>query len=287
MKGGNVRRSDRIALELPTQVSGTDCMGDAFVEETRTLLLSRHGAKILLERKLVPDQEVAVLCKSTGRESAARVVGQIGRSREGFFYGIEFLDSDVNLWDIEFPPLSESEKGVVRILLECVRCHAREVTYLDGFEAEVFEANRCLSRPCKRCTDVSVWKLCAAGAATEQTSLPQPPEVRPEPREAWAVRTTNEWQGSRVSLRIRACIRTPDGGEEIVVTENVSRAGFAFKSARSYSLGSAIEAAVPYASGAGNIFAPGRIERLEDLPTESVTLYSVSYIRIHRGWPGS
>jgi len=72
-------------------------MVGAFVEQTRTLAVGPHGAKILLTRMLVPDQKINILCLATGRASVGRVVGQIGGGPEGHYYGIELLDTDANL----------------------------------------------------------------------------------------------------------------------------------------------------------------------------------------------
>lgn len=286
METQRTRRSDRISLELPIQVSGTDGLGRGFMEETKTLVLSRHGAKILLSRKLAPDQEVSILCRTTGQEEAARVVGQIGGEANGFYYGMEFLNQEANVWDIEFPPLSESEAAVGRVLLECVRCHTRELTYLNEFEAEVFEANQCLSRSCKRCTDTSIWKHAPAQTESEQIPLPVQAHDVPPPAVETPLRTRNERKDIRVGLKIQACVRDAQRGEEIVGTENVSRAGFAFKSTRPYGEGMVVEVSVPYSRGAGNIFTPARIEHVEQISSEGLTLYGVSYIPVHKGWPG-
>lgn len=264
-----------------------DGMGRGFVEPTRTLVLSRHGAKILLKRLLVPHQEVSIRCFETRKETDARIVGQIGKSSEGNFYGVEFLDPNVNVWDIEFPPLSESEKAVARVLLECVRCHTRELTYLNEFEAEVFEANRCLSRSCKRCTDTSVWKQSGAQPSAEQIALPVPASASPAPPAATPVRSQNERKEVRVGIEMTACLRHPQLGEEVIATENVSRSGFAFKSPKYYGANAVVEVAIPYSRGAGNIFTPARIEHIEELPAEGLTRYGVSYIRVHKGWPGT
>ena len=96
----DARRSDRVPVELPIVVTGTDAMGAGFLEQTRTVMVGRHGAKILLIRMLVPDQEVNVRCLKTSRESDARIVGQLGSEGGGHFYGIELLDDDPNLWGI-------------------------------------------------------------------------------------------------------------------------------------------------------------------------------------------
>lgn len=96
------RRSRRVPEEFPIQVAGTDTRGKGFVTESRTLLLSRHGAKILLVNQLAPEQEVHVYCSWTRKAGDARVVGLFGKQREGYSYGIEFLDQEVNLWDMAF-----------------------------------------------------------------------------------------------------------------------------------------------------------------------------------------
>ncbi len=285
MDAQRTRRSDRISMELAIQVSGSDGLGQMFLQDTRTIVLSLHGAKILLKCKLVPEQEITIRCISTKKEADARVAGQIGSCPEGYFYGVEFLDPNVNLWDIEFPPLTDSEQAVARVLLECARCHLRELVYLAALEAEVFEVNHCLSRLCKRCTDVSVWKLSTGELPSEQIPLPAAPPPPPTPPPASA-RSENERKEVRVSLSLSACVRHSQYGEEIVKTENVSRGGFRFKSPKQYPAGGVVEVAVPFTRGSGNIFTPARIEHCEELSSEGLRLYGVSYIQVHKGWPG-
>ncbi len=96
------RRSRRVPEEFPIQVAGTDAKGKGFVAVSRTLLLSRHGAKILLENQLAPEQEINVYCPWTRQAGDARVVGLFDKQREGYSYGIEFLDQEVNLWGMAF-----------------------------------------------------------------------------------------------------------------------------------------------------------------------------------------
>lgn len=279
------RRSDRISLELPIEVSGTDAAGQCFTESSQTLVLSHHGAKILLSRKLVPEQELTIRCPKTGRESDARVVGLTGSGPGGSHYGIEFLDPAINLWGIEFPPLSESEKAVARVLLECGHCRSRELVYLNEFEAEVFEGSKSLSRPCRRCADTSLWKQPLPEAASEQMPSRTQPPGAPQPAPTAIPRAQNERKEVRLSLKMAACIRGPQCGEEVVITENVSRDGLRFKSSKHFAVGWVMEVAVPYSRGASNIFTPVRVEHREALPTEGLTLYGLSYIPIHRGWP--
>ena len=68
------RRSGRIARQLPIQVAGSDIRGRDFTVNTRTLVLSRFGAKIVLPRELGCEQEITISCPGTSKESGARVV---------------------------------------------------------------------------------------------------------------------------------------------------------------------------------------------------------------------
>ena len=95
-----VRRSDRISLRLRVRVSGAFAMGRECTTITQTLLLSRHGAKILLDREMVPCSTLTVGCVETDKEADARLVGFMGVAPEGPSYGIEFLDKKVNLSNI-------------------------------------------------------------------------------------------------------------------------------------------------------------------------------------------
>jgi hypothetical protein len=99
------RRSERIMQEIAIEVAGTDANGKDFIVACKTIDLSRHGAKILLHRDLVPDQEITVCCPDTGWDSNARVVGLFSKEPAGHTYGIELLLPDVGFWNISFPPV--------------------------------------------------------------------------------------------------------------------------------------------------------------------------------------
>jgi hypothetical protein len=281
METQETRRSDRIPIELPIVVSGTDCMGEVFLEKSNTTVIARHGAKIVLLRKLVPEQELNIRCLKTGRESDARVVGQTGGDVEKSFYGVELLDPNVDLWGIEFPAVDESASAVGRVLLECLRCHNQELAYLDEFEVEVLETNDYLSRHCKRCSDSSLWKKSTAreGAAIME---PQPAAVEPPPKK----RSRNDRKHVRLDLKVEVCIRHPQLGEEVTVTQNVSRGGFRFKSRKRYAEDWIIEAALPYSRGGANIFAPCQIVYAGEIPEEDLGVFGAMYLPHDKVWPG-
>ena len=279
------RRSDRIYLRLPIQVTGTDCNNFAFADDTQTLVLNRHGALILLKRALVPEQELTLRFPATQTEAGVRVVGQIGEMDEAVCYGVEFLDPEINLWEIEFPPLVKSEGAVARVLLECERCNHREVVYLNELEVEVFQANRRLSRDCKRCGDTRNWWEPVKLGTEEKEEIADQLEAETAAPPGPPLRTQNQRKYGRVELNMAACIRHPQFGDEVVIPQNLSRGGLCFKSYKLYADGAIIDVAVPYSEGGANIFAPAKVVRRMRTEEGGLHVYGVEYIAVHKGWP--
>jgi len=86
---------------------------------------------------------------------------------------------------------------------------------------------------------------------------------------------------------MKACIRHPGFGEEIVIVKNLSRGSLSFISFKDYLEGSRIEVAVPYSVGRANIFVPARIIRVQELTAKGGINYGVAYIRAHEVLSGS
>jgi hypothetical protein len=264
------RRSDRVQLELRIQLGGVDAAGRNFAEQTRTLVVSRHGAKVVSDRVLLPQQALTLRCYRTGLETLARVVGQIGQEGEHTCYGLGIADSQVNVWGIEFPALDEADRAAGRVLLECQGCRLQEVTHLDTFALEVLVANQCLMRPCRQCTDrrVSVWKQVSLQEA-KALETPEAPPPTPDPR------------GSKqlcISLTTEVCVRHHQLGNEVAMTETVWCGGFRFKSHRQYGIGAVVDAALPFAREGASVFSPVRIVSIEELRSEGTFAYSVTYV---------
>ncbi len=282
----DTRRSDRISLAIPVEIVGRDLGGEEFKETGRTVVVSRHGATVLLNRALAADQEIVLRAIPANREAVVRVVGQVRVEPEGRIYGMALLDPNTNLWDIYFPPRDESEKAAGRALLECGGCHIRQVALMNELEVQVFEANRSLSRFCDRCSQQTLWVETFHEAAPERAAQPSKPQELPAKPPAPAKRTKDERRHPRLKTRLKACVRHSGLGEEIVHTENVSRGGICFKSRRIYFEGSRIEISIPYAEGGANIFVPARVVRAQDVPGEGCSAYGVEYLKVRRNSKG-
>ena len=245
------------------------------------MVISRHGAAIVLKRELAPEQEVLIRRTDNRQEAVFRVVGQIGRQAEGYVYGVALVDSRENFWAIHFPPLAESEQAVGCVLLECQACQSREVAYLNELEAEVFEVNHCLSRPCKGCNQITFWRQAEHAITSKRTSAPLQGRAVPSPVPIPQPRTKNERKYVRVKTKFTACLRHARLGDEVVVTEDVSRGGLRFKSRKHYPQGSLIEVALPYSPTGANIFTSARIVRAQERPGEGLVEYGVAFTLVH------
>ncbi len=168
---------------------------------------------------LVAEQELSIRCVSTGLEADARVLGQLEKAGETYSYVVRFLNANSDIWGIVFPEPAVGSGVISCVLLECNGCKSREVVYLDHFELELLETNRHLSRNCQRCCDASLWSKSQGEKPQLQHARPSAPAARNERR-----------REPRRGLRIKACIRSPRLGEDVVTTRNTSRHGLSFTS---------------------------------------------------------
>ena len=279
-----LRRSDRVALVVPIMVRGVDADGALFEVKTQTLVISRFGALIVLNRILTAGQQLAIKCVGTGRETPALVVDQVEEKQEkGYLYGVELLSADLNIWEIHFPPATESEMAAGRVLMECSRCNNSELVYLTLGEIEIFQKNKSVSRICEPCNNVTIWNQ----ATLDKLQLEQPTvAVDPMSGEVEAtgaaLHLEDERTEARVALSIDGCIRTSQFGEDIVQTENVSESGARFKSRLQYSGGASVGVAIPYVQGGANVFVQARITWVHSTSEEGMTAYGLVYFHAAR-----
>ncbi|HVS86713.1 MAG TPA: PilZ domain-containing protein [Candidatus Acidoferrum sp.] len=267
-----MRRSTRIPKEIAILLVGSDMEGKVFSEETKTVVLSRHGAGIVSQYKLVPEQELIVRRLDTNKETEIRVVGQIGSQSDSITYGVAFLDPSVNFWGVEFPSLTESERLANRALVECSSCKRREAVDHSDLEGDVFAINEGIVRFCKQCGSSTFWKK-ASGDPHGVAVSPEPAPVALKP----AAPPENRRKYARTKVSCKACIRQPGQTLDVVVCENMSRGGLCFKSRKRYFERSSIEVAVPYAPGGQSIFVHARIVYVQELPEEKLFRCGVAY----------
>jgi len=278
-----LRRSDRVSLTLLLEASGRDIHGKEFKEQARTMLINRSGAVIVLDRELNSEQQIHLQRKAVSeahRQSNVRVVGQFGREKEGYLYGIEIQDLSNDLWGIEFPPIADSAEAVARMLLECSYCRAREVVYLNELDLRGFETNRGIARHCKTCGVPSIWTQAPHEDEKKLASRSRSRRGHDGKVEVPEGGDKRERERVRLKTRLTACVRQAGADDELAVCEDISPVGMCFRSKRRYDSDSAIHVAVPYAPDSANIFLPARVIYSEEMPKAGLFRHGTEYSRV-------
>ena len=295
MPPDGMRRSSRIPKEIAILLVGSDMDGKVFSEETKTVVLSRHGAGIVSQYVLSAEQELILRRLDTDKEAEVRIVGQLGSHGESHTYGVAFLDAEVDLWGVDFPSMTDSEKEASRVLLQCSSCKAREVVQQSDLESDVYLVNEGIIRFCRKCGSSTIWKRATGDAAGETVPLENTPpeaEQRAEPVETLpeaspdpapvpqtAARTENRRKHVRTRVNFQACIRTHAFGDDIVTCEDISRGGLRFKSRKQYVEKTEIEVAAPYTPGTPDVFVRAQIVRVVELEQEKCFRCGVRYAK--------
>ena len=295
-----MRRSSRIPKEIGILLTGSDMEGKVFSEETKTVLLSRHGAGIVSTYKLSAEQELILRRLDTNKEAEVRVVGQLGCESDLYTYGVAFLDSAVNFWGIKFPVPSDTEKEASVVSMMCSGCDTRETVEHSDLESDVYLVNDGIMRYCRECGSSTFWKRALDVVEVDPAPLPVRVDVEESvvsaagPAEASAVpesetatvtvedakpaaRAENRRKHVRTKVNFKACVRTFTFGDDIVSCEDISRGGLRFKSRKPYIQNTDIEVAAPYSPGTQNIFVRGKIVHVVELKEERRYRCGVEY----------
>lgn len=169
------RRSGRVTKELPVVLLGTDTTGKVFSEETKTVVLSRHGAGVVSRYRFTPDEILTLRLPDSTKEAVVRLVGQIGGEPGRYVYGLAFVEPDPNFWPMEFPPPEPFEAVSRAISFECSFCQARENVEEDDIEADVYSVLGNVLRFCAACGTSTPWKKALGEAIPTPTANPAKP----------------------------------------------------------------------------------------------------------------
>jgi hypothetical protein len=101
---GPRRRSQRVLMQVPVRLCGTDAQGKKFEEETATLAINAHGALVLMNARVISGGKVQLQHNLTKEEQECHVAF-LGPVRSGKSeVGLEFSDARPSFWRVAFPP---------------------------------------------------------------------------------------------------------------------------------------------------------------------------------------
>jgi len=98
------RRTQRVLMRVPVNISGQSTRGSQFDEQTHTLSVNAHGASILLFASVRIGQQLKLVNIATGDEAECTVahVGQPKADRTEV--GVFFVLANPRFWHVTFPP---------------------------------------------------------------------------------------------------------------------------------------------------------------------------------------
>jgi hypothetical protein len=170
-----VRRSGRIALEIPILLSGVDVMKNAFSEHTKTVMLSRHGAGVVSQYRFAPETRLTVRLEDTLEEAEVQVVGLLGSEAGKYTYGMAFVAPDINFWGIEFVTEPTSVLVGHHKLFACGKCKVRERIDLNELQLDTYAVHKVLARSCKHCGTQTLWKRADDPSGKSASIAPETP----------------------------------------------------------------------------------------------------------------
>ena len=98
------RRSSRVSIDIPVEILGQQVNGKMFREETRTIVVSAHGALLTLRLASQIKPSVLIINKKTRAEVQCRVISLKESDQGKVELGLEFVAPQPRFWGIAFPP---------------------------------------------------------------------------------------------------------------------------------------------------------------------------------------
>ena len=107
--GRQMRRSKRVALQVPVLVYEPGTEHRFIVDDTFAVMVNKHGAMVALKRNVENDQKLLMINKTTKESKECRVV-YIGPNQDDRRnVGVEFIQAAPEFWGIVFPPVKASQ----------------------------------------------------------------------------------------------------------------------------------------------------------------------------------
>ena len=268
------RRSERILASLPVLVVGLDPLGEEFAEETRTIVVNRQGALIMLKHALAPENTVRIFQLQTDAAADFRVVGPTRvATNEGTEWGVEYLKEGTEIWGVDFPPQPpEAETKNASALLECQSCLKKYFWPLTLVEVEVLDSTGVIHNFCTQCSRPTAWIYADVARRPAQLSVSTPASPSMQPNLDHERR-----EGKRLLIKLPILVKNQKGEAEIARTENFSRADLAVALALNLAVGDSVTVVCPYTASGRNLERSAKVLRSGSLAAKGRKIYGIRY----------
>jgi PilZ domain-containing protein len=240
MKVMDKRRSDRMNMTVPVAVEGVDAEGQLFKDDAQALVIGRFGGRIRLGRRLVRGQQLLVVGPRNPTPAVFEVVETVGApSEEHGEYGVVCLDRAEDVWGIHVWGENE-EPSDAKALLECQMCRTVGFVPLSLTQVDAIRYLGFVGLPCLECQATTPW-----GYAVVEASM-WPEGSKGETSAVERLEQFTPRMHRRVYIQLPLKVTAENGAEEFTHTENVSRSGLGFSSARHYKTNEKVLVQFPY-----------------------------------------
>jgi hypothetical protein len=293
------RRSGRLTVELPILIIGTEPEGRVFSEETKTVVLSLHGAGIISSHKLMAEQDLVLRIVGSNREAEVRVVGEIGQQGKMHTYGVRFVDERLDFWKMDFPAPHAMDDHPRLLALECSAC--KRVVELHGgdFEYDICVVHGAMARYCDHCGFLTVWREPTSPWRVRLATMVEPEQTASSPKVLELTVDTNAFveeflplaaaispQERRKRIRAKvnfvACVKAEKCADEVVTCIDMSKGGVSFRSRTPFPKETTVQIAVPFSPDTEEdqvIFVPGRVTNVNELVSMGMWRCGVEFLR--------
>lgn len=273
MDSSEQRRSERILVSIPILVAGLDPSGSEFSEETRTAVVNREGALIMLKHPLARENHIRIINLQSETAADFRIVGPTRLDTdEGTEWGVEYLKAGMEIWGVDFPSNQGEKQAQASALLECQTCRKKYFWPLTLVEIEVLESTGIIENFCNPCGKPTSWVYADASRRRPQATSS---EVETSPPQAH--RGDERRENKRLLLRLPILVRNQTGESESGRTENLSHADLAVALALDLAVGELVNVVCPLTMSGKNRERTAKVMRKDKFSAQDRKLYGLRY----------
>ena len=272
------RNTERLLLSIPIRVTAFGGHDGGFSEETYTVEVNRDGARIALRHRVEAGDTLRIANLENLREADFRVVGRSRLEENGVSdWGVACLDTDRNIWEIQFSSPLKPQSNESGALVKCGDCGSESFSALRDWEVKSLDGGS-LQRFCEKCGGPSNWQYADGHRGIEDGRPTEPP---PKPETTAAKPPPLSWVSKRafkrLAMKLPIMVRDQKGAQEVSKTECLSKGGLAVGLGLKLEVGDVVSVYCPYCEGGQNLEQKAEVRSRVTFFQGERWIYGLSY----------